>query len=105
MFHDSPTAFPSNLTAFNCRDLLLEFHSFLSGVKREKAVVLLIDGVDLLQDGRGQLNSDWIPQQLPQVSYTHRKMPETESRFFIFSLSLTRFIVIVPNCSVKVHSN
>nr|XP_040028059.1 telomerase protein component 1 isoform X1 [Gasterosteus aculeatus aculeatus] len=48
------------------KDLLLEFHSFLSGVKREKAVVLLIDGVDLLQDGRGQLNSDWIPQQLPQ---------------------------------------
>ncbi|KAL6103821.1 tep1 [Pungitius sinensis] len=48
------------------RDLLLEFHSNLRDVKKEEPVVLLVDGVDLLQDGRGQLNSDWIPQQLPQ---------------------------------------
>ncbi|XP_031721049.1 telomerase protein component 1 [Anarrhichthys ocellatus] len=48
------------------KDLLLEFHSNLSDIKKNKPLVLLIDGVDLLQDGRGQLSSDWIPQQLPQ---------------------------------------
>ncbi|KAM8849775.1 telomerase protein component 1 isoform 2-T4 [Spinachia spinachia] len=48
------------------KDLLLEFHSHLSDVKKDQPVVLLVDGVDLLQDGRGQLNSDWMPQHLPQ---------------------------------------
>ncbi|XP_008297460.1 telomerase protein component 1 [Stegastes partitus] len=48
------------------KDLLSEFHSTLSDVKTDKPLVLLIDGVDLVQDGRGQLSSDWIPQQLPQ---------------------------------------
>ncbi|XP_062413709.1 telomerase protein component 1 isoform X2 [Pungitius pungitius] len=48
------------------KDLVSEFHSNLSDVKKEEPVVLLVDGVDLLQDARGQLNSDWIPQQLPQ---------------------------------------
>uniref|UniRef100_A0A8C6PWJ7 Telomerase associated protein 1 n=1 Tax=Nothobranchius furzeri TaxID=105023 RepID=A0A8C6PWJ7_NOTFU len=47
----------------NNRDLLAEFRSTLGEMK--KPVVVLVDGVDLLQDGRGQLSSDWIPQQLP----------------------------------------
>ncbi|XP_070830732.1 telomerase protein component 1-like [Chaetodon trifascialis] len=47
------------------KDLLLEFHSSLSDVKK-KPLVLLVDGVDLVQDGRGQLSCDWIPEQLPQ---------------------------------------
>uniref|UniRef100_A0A1A8DN79 Telomerase-associated protein 1 n=3 Tax=Nothobranchius TaxID=28779 RepID=A0A1A8DN79_NOTKA len=45
------------------KDLLAEFRSTLGEMK--KPVVVLVDGVDLLQDGRGQLSSDWIPQQLP----------------------------------------
>ncbi|XP_032388427.1 telomerase protein component 1 isoform X2 [Etheostoma spectabile] len=48
------------------KDLLSEFHSSLSDIKKTKPLVLLVDGVDLVQDGRGQLSSDWIPQQLPQ---------------------------------------
>ncbi|XP_070701511.1 telomerase protein component 1 [Pempheris klunzingeri] len=48
------------------KDLLSEFHSSLSGTKKEKPLVLLVDGVDLVQDGRRQISSDWIPEQLPQ---------------------------------------
>ncbi|KAM4557504.1 telomerase protein component 1-like [Fundulus diaphanus] len=48
------------------RDLLSEFHSTLSEVKKNRPLVLLVDGVDLVQDGRGQFSSDWIPQLLPQ---------------------------------------
>ncbi|XP_034470517.1 telomerase protein component 1 isoform X4 [Hippoglossus hippoglossus] len=48
------------------KDLLSEFHSALSDVKRNKPLVLMVDGMDGVQDGGGQLNSDWIPQQLPQ---------------------------------------
>nr|XP_019966151.1 PREDICTED: telomerase protein component 1 isoform X1 [Paralichthys olivaceus] len=48
------------------KDLLSEFHSALSDVKRNKPLVLMVDGMDGVKDGGGQLNSDWIPQQLPQ---------------------------------------
>uniref|UniRef100_A0A8D3AEY2 TROVE domain-containing protein n=1 Tax=Scophthalmus maximus TaxID=52904 RepID=A0A8D3AEY2_SCOMX len=48
------------------RDLLSEFHSMLSEVKQKKPLVLIVDGVEVVEDGGGQLNSDWIPQQLPQ---------------------------------------
>ncbi|XP_070774707.1 telomerase protein component 1 [Enoplosus armatus] len=48
------------------KELLSEFHSSLSDMKKKKPLVLLVDGVDLVRDGRGQLSSDWIPQQLPQ---------------------------------------
>uniref|UniRef100_UPI0037E81F20 telomerase protein component 1 n=1 Tax=Semicossyphus pulcher TaxID=241346 RepID=UPI0037E81F20 len=48
------------------KDMLSEFHSTLSDMKNEKPLVLLVDGVDLVRDGRGQLSSDWIPQQLPK---------------------------------------
>ncbi|CAJ1072834.1 telomerase protein component 1-like [Xyrichtys novacula] len=47
-------------------DLLSEFHSRISDIEKEKPLVLLVDGVDLLQDKKGQLCSDWIPQQLPK---------------------------------------
>ncbi|CAK6973113.1 LOW QUALITY PROTEIN: telomerase protein component 1 [Scomber scombrus] len=48
------------------KDLLSEFHSSLSDVKKNKPLVLLVDGVDLIRDSRDQFNSDWIPQELPQ---------------------------------------
>ncbi|XP_035489691.2 telomerase protein component 1 [Scophthalmus maximus] len=48
------------------KDLLSEFHSMLSEVKQKKPLVLIVDGVEVVEDGGGQLNSDWIPQQLPQ---------------------------------------
>ncbi|XP_035526254.1 telomerase protein component 1 [Morone saxatilis] len=48
------------------KDLLSEFHSSLSDMKKKKPLVLVVDGVDLVRDGKGQLSSDWIPQQLPQ---------------------------------------
>lgn len=63
--------------SFDNRNLLSEFHSSLSD-RKKTPMVLLVDGVDLVEDGRGQLNSDWIPQQLPQVSYrqenTHQRL-------------------------------
>uniref|UniRef100_A0A3Q3B4J1 TROVE domain-containing protein n=1 Tax=Kryptolebias marmoratus TaxID=37003 RepID=A0A3Q3B4J1_KRYMA len=49
---------------FPNRDLLAELHSTLRETK--KPLVVLVDGVDLLQDGGGRLSSDWIPQLLPQ---------------------------------------
>ncbi|XP_030607193.1 telomerase protein component 1 [Archocentrus centrarchus] len=48
------------------KDLLSEFHSTLSNMKSTKPLVLLVDGVDIVQDGRGQISSDWIPQQVSQ---------------------------------------
>ncbi|XP_074544766.1 telomerase protein component 1-like [Halichoeres trimaculatus] len=57
------------------RDLLSEFLSSLSDMKREKPLVLLVDGVDLVQDGRGQLCSDWIPQELPKGVCLVMSMP------------------------------
>ncbi|CAJ1072532.1 Hypothetical predicted protein [Xyrichtys novacula] len=48
------------------RDLLSEFHSSISDIEKDRPLVLLVDGVDLVHDGRGQLCSDWIPQQLPK---------------------------------------
>ncbi|XP_034559516.1 telomerase protein component 1-like [Notolabrus celidotus] len=51
---------------YSYRDLLSEFNSSISDMKTVKPLVLLVDGVDLVQDGRGQLVSDWIPQQLPK---------------------------------------
>uniref|UniRef100_A0A3Q1K384 TROVE domain-containing protein n=1 Tax=Anabas testudineus TaxID=64144 RepID=A0A3Q1K384_ANATE len=47
-------------------DLVSEFHSTLSDMKKNKPLVLLVDGVDVVHNGRGQVSSDWIPQQLPQ---------------------------------------
>ncbi|XP_028988903.1 telomerase protein component 1 [Betta splendens] len=48
------------------KDLLSEFHSTLRDVKKTRPLVLLVDGVDLVQDGRRQVSSEWIPEQLPQ---------------------------------------
>ncbi|KAM9844961.1 telomerase protein component 1 [Aulostomus maculatus] len=48
------------------KDLLSEFHSTLRDRKTKKPLVLLVDGVDLVRDGRGQLSSEWILHQLPQ---------------------------------------
>lgn len=61
--------FPFPLFICDHRDLLSEFHSSLSDIKKKKPLVMLVDGVDLVRDGGSQLNSDWIPLQLPQVSY------------------------------------
>lgn len=38
-------------------------------MERTKPLVLMVDGVDEVQDGGGQIISDWIPQELPKVSY------------------------------------
>ncbi|XP_015251183.1 PREDICTED: telomerase protein component 1 [Cyprinodon variegatus] len=48
------------------KDLLSEFHSTLGEMKKDKPLVVLVDGVDLVQDDKGQFSSDWIPQLLPQ---------------------------------------
>ncbi|KAL0966294.1 hypothetical protein UPYG_G00293480 [Umbra pygmaea] len=48
------------------KDLLAEFHSQLSGIRKDQPLALLVDGVEHVQDGRRQLVSDWIPQHLPQ---------------------------------------
>lgn len=64
----------NNIFVSHLRDLLSEFHSTLSDMKRNRPLVLLVDGVDLVLDGRGQVGSDWIPQQLPQVGQKERKL-------------------------------
>lgn len=40
-------------------------------------MVLLVDGADLVQDGRGQVSSDWIPQQLPRVTWGEKVLHHT----------------------------
>uniref|UniRef100_A0A672I8Q6 TROVE domain-containing protein n=1 Tax=Salarias fasciatus TaxID=181472 RepID=A0A672I8Q6_SALFA len=51
---------------FRLRDLLAEFHSTLTTMTMTTPLVLLIDGVDLIRDGRGQLSCDWLPPKLPK---------------------------------------
>ncbi|CAN9503016.1 unnamed protein product [Ophioblennius macclurei] len=47
------------------KDLLAEFHSTLVTMTTTNPLVLLIDGIDLIRDGRGQLGFDWLPPKLP----------------------------------------
>lgn len=47
-------------------ELVTEFHTVLSECDKNSPVAILVDGVDLLQDGNGHIISDWIPQHLPQ---------------------------------------
>uniref|UniRef100_A0A3Q2D9P9 TROVE domain-containing protein n=1 Tax=Cyprinodon variegatus TaxID=28743 RepID=A0A3Q2D9P9_CYPVA len=60
---EGKTVFMVNLCL---QDLLSEFHSTLGEMKKDKPLVVLVDGVDLVQDDKGQFSSDWIPQLLPQ---------------------------------------
>lgn len=59
----------SNLLFGFIRDLVSEIHSSLSERVKRRPLVVLVDGVDIVQDGKGQFSSDWIPQLLPQVGY------------------------------------
>lgn len=68
----------SSLITFDHRDLLSEFRSTLSDMKTKKPLVMLVDGVDLVKDSKGQLSSDWIPQQIPEVSYRHETQRSTD---------------------------
>ena len=43
----------------------------LTDVQKDQSLALLVDGAELVQDGRGQLNSDWMPQEVPKVSHTY----------------------------------
>ncbi|CAL8278850.1 unnamed protein product [Lota lota] len=45
-------------------DLIKEFRLKLTDVQKDQSLALLVDGVDLVQDSSGQLNSDWMPQQV-----------------------------------------
>lgn len=65
--YSQPQRLPFLLLFVFGRDLLSEFHSSLSDLKKNKPLVMLVDGVDLVRDSGGQLTSDWIPQQLPKV--------------------------------------
>ncbi|KPP60713.1 hypothetical protein Z043_121260, partial [Scleropages formosus] len=47
------------------RDLLAEFYSHLNSLEKHQSLILLIDGVDLVEDAKGQLISDWIPHCPP----------------------------------------
>lgn len=48
-------------------------------MKKDQSLALLVDGADLVQDGRGQPNSDWLPQQVPKVS--HMNMNEVKANY------------------------
>ena len=87
----------SPLFVCDCRGLLSEFHSGLSDIKKTKPLVILVDGVDLVQDGRGQLNSDWIPEQLPQVSYRQDKHLDILI-FSLHRLSETVILFFLSGC-------
>lgn len=86
---------------FYDRDLLSEFHSMLSSTEKSRRVVLLVDGADLIQDGKGRLSSDWIPQQLPQVS--HRRSTEElismDLNFRVLNLNFEVVSVWIVHCS------
>ncbi len=56
-------------------------------MKKKKPLVLLVDGVDLVRDGRGQLSSDWMPQQLSQVSYVDGERCTIITEMHLFHLS------------------
>ncbi|CAL8366174.1 unnamed protein product [Boreogadus saida] len=47
-------------------DLIKEFRLKLTDVRKDQSLALLVDGAELVQDGRGQLNSDWMPQEVPK---------------------------------------
>ncbi|XP_030220277.1 telomerase protein component 1 [Gadus morhua] len=47
-------------------DLIKEFRLKLTDVQKDQSLALLVDGAELVQDGRGQLNSDWMPQEVPK---------------------------------------
>ncbi|XP_018613538.2 telomerase protein component 1 isoform X2 [Scleropages formosus] len=47
------------------KDLLAEFYSHLNSLEKHQSLILLIDGVDLVEDAKGQLISDWIPHCPP----------------------------------------
>lgn len=71
---------------FVCRKLLLELQSTLSN-SRKRPVAILVDGVDLVEDGTGRANSEWIPQQLPQVGIRNVHIQEQEFCLDNFSLA------------------
>ncbi|KAK1786294.1 hypothetical protein P4O66_017995 [Electrophorus voltai] len=48
------------------RDLLSEWHSHLTKLRKDKPLALLVDGADLVHDTRGQGSSEWIPEHLPK---------------------------------------
>uniref|UniRef100_A0ABM5EIR4 Telomerase protein component 1 isoform X1 n=1 Tax=Pogona vitticeps TaxID=103695 RepID=A0ABM5EIR4_9SAUR len=62
---DQPPAPPGSY-----RGLVVQFgsllHSVTQSLKRGQSLVVLIDGADLIHTAKGQLISDWLPEQLPQ---------------------------------------
>lgn len=58
----------NGLNFFFPRDLLSEFRSTLTEENTRKPLLMLIDGVDLVEDCKAQLSSDWIPLEIPKVS-------------------------------------
>ncbi|XP_028831338.1 telomerase protein component 1 [Denticeps clupeoides] len=51
-------------TTSSYKDLMNEFKTLLSEVKKGQSLVLLIDGVDVVVDRRGKVTSEWIPHHL-----------------------------------------
>lgn len=64
--------------SLGCRDLLSEFRSTLTEENIKKPLVMLIDGVDLVRDGKAQLSSDWMPLEIPKVS---KRLVDAAARF------------------------
>ncbi|XP_049326021.1 telomerase protein component 1-like isoform X1 [Astyanax mexicanus] len=48
------------------RALRSEFHLRLADLGEDPLLVLLVDGADLVHDARGQMVSDWIPENIPK---------------------------------------
>lgn len=73
--------------------MLSEFHSTLGEMKKDKPLVVLVDGVDLVQDDKGQFSSDWIPQLLPQVGNKKIKKKDFVKLYILILLFLIRVSV------------
>ncbi|KAJ7313021.1 hypothetical protein JRQ81_004283 [Phrynocephalus forsythii] len=88
----------SKMHVFSCRGLVVQFESLLHSVaqtlKRGQSLVVLIDGADLIHAAKGQLVSDWLPEQLPQrVSFV---LSVSEDSALLGSLKRRADVVSVP---------
>ncbi|XP_061652420.1 telomerase protein component 1 isoform X2 [Phyllopteryx taeniolatus] len=78
------------------KDLLSEFHATLKDMKRNKPLVLLVDGVDLVRDDWDQLSSGWIPHYLPQGVCLVTSAASTSSLLHALSKKSSTLLFTLP---------
>ncbi|XP_061694607.1 telomerase protein component 1 isoform X2 [Syngnathoides biaculeatus] len=82
------------------KDLLSEFHTTLKEMKRDKPLVLVVDGADLVRDDWDQLSSGWIPQYLPQGVCLVTSATSTSSLLHALSKKSSTLLFTLPLLTV-----